>query len=259
MKRLLLLLVSLVLLAGCGSPELPAIPGLPQEMADLPLPSLEDLGLPDLSSIPGLPQLSDLPGMNVGPNAVAFAGPTERRLAVGEGIPGTDIRLVGFGDEGAEFQIGEFRSVRRAGDSLDYDGGFVGVNGVNYTARLRIYRVSGDSVRVAGVHRLVIDNIQPTPGDVSLRDNVLRIPYTASANVGEQFKGTTYGYVGLAERGGEISGLPGNRFPFHKVGDSVRWEGTLRPDIPIRYDLRVLFYSDGSMQIGGVVTLRLPE
>lgn len=259
MKRLFLLLVSLLLLAGCGQPQMPSIPGLPQEMADLPLPSLDDLGLPDLSNIPGLPQVSDLPGMSVGPNAVAFAGPTERRLAIGEGIPGTDIRLVSIGEEGAEFQIGEFRSVRRAGDSLDYDGSFVGVNGISYTLLMRIYRVAGDSVRVAGVHRLVVDNIQPTPGDVSLRGNLLRIPYTASASVGELFKGTTYGYAGLADRGGEISGLPGNRFPFHKVGDSVRWEGTLRPDLPIRYELRVLFYSDGSMQIGGVATLRLPD
>lgn len=261
MQRLsvLTILVLVLALAGCSLPglgdlpvEIPANPAIPN------LDQLRDLGLPDLSNIPNLPQISDLPVLNVGDNAIAFAGPTERKIGVGESIPGTDIVLTGIGEGGAEFQIAGMRALRRVGDSLDFDGNWPGIGGVAYNLRLRVYLLGEDSVRAAGVHRLVVEGIAPQEQSVTPQGTTLKIPYAASANRGEGLKGNTLGYVGSAERGAEFSGLPAGDFPYRKVGDSLNWQGYLRPDIPIEYNMRVVFYNDASVQVGGIATVQLP-
>lgn len=257
-QRLALLLLVL-LLAGCSTPN---IPGIPVEIPGNPqLPNLDqlrDLGLPDLSNIPNLPQISELPFLNVGDSAIVFAGPTERRIAVGERIPGTDIVLTTIADGKAEFQIGGQRAPRAIGDSLDFDGNWPGIGGVTYNLRLRLYLVSQESVRAAGVHRLLVENIGAQEQAVTPQGTLLKIPYAGSANQGERLKGNSLGYVGSGERGAEFSGLPGGDFPYRKVGDSLVWRGFLRSDIPIEYNIRVAFYNDTSVQVAGIATLQLP-
>jgi len=256
LSRFVAFLLVLVL-TGCGS-----IPGLPVEIPGNPqLPSLDqlrDLGLPDLSSIPNLPQLGDLPALHAGDNAIVFAGPTERRIARGERIPGTDIVLAAITDAGAEFQIGGQRALRAPGDSLDFDGNWPGIGGVVYNLRMRVYLVGGDSVRAAGVHRLLVENLAVQEQAVTPQGTTLKIPYAASASRGERLKGTTLGYVGNADRGAEFSGLPAGDFPYRKVGDSLPWRGFLRSDIPIEYNIRVALYNDSSVQVAGIATIQLP-
>ena len=91
--------ITLALLAACSYPDLPGAPKLPQPPSPRSLPGvdelldqlpgfdldlLRELGLPDLSEIADLPQLGDLPGLPVPENAIAFAGPTEMRIDVGD-------------------------------------------------------------------------------------------------------------------------------------------------------------------------------
>ncbi len=250
-------LVALLWLGGCDLPDLPGqIPDLPT-LDDMPN-IVRELGLPDLGSIPNLPDIADLPSLNLGPTALGLTGPTERGINVGERIPGTDIELVGIGEGGAEFRIAGQRSLRRVGDSLDFTGAWPGVSGVEYTLRLRIYTIIGNSVRAAGVQQFVIHTISPSQATTAPQGNTIKIPYTAAAGPGQPFKGLTYRYVGQEERGAQIDGLPANDYAFFKVGDSVRWRGFLRPDLPIEYDLRVLFYNDSTLQLGGIATLQLP-
>ncbi len=270
LTRLWIPLLLSLLLGGCFLPKLPqetpALPDLPElpNLPDIPpiseLPDLlDELGLPDLSGIANLPGLEDLPSLDAPAGAIAFAGPTERRLDVGQAIPGTDIRLVGVSEAGAEFQIAGLRSLRTVGDSLDYDGPWSGAQDVGYNLRLRIYRLGTDHVRVAGVHRVEIRGIQPTPGPVSLDGgNQLLLPYTGQAGRGETLRGLTYGYQGMGDRGAELFGLPEGEYPFRKTGDSIVWTGLLRPDIPVRYSLRVAHYSDSTLRVVGTVKLRLP-
>ncbi len=239
-------------LAGCSLPSIPGNPQIPN------LDQFPDLGLPDLSNITNLPQLDDLPFLNVADNAIVFAGPAERRIGVGERLPGTDIVLSAITDGGAEFQIGGQRAVRAMGDSLDFDRNWPGINGVGYNLRLRVYLVGSDSVRAAGVHRLHVENLAVQEQSITPQGNVLKIPYTGSANRGELLKGTSLGYVGQGDRGAEFSGLPAGDFPFRKVGDSLQWRGYLRGDIPIEYNMRVAFYNDSSVQVVGIATLQLP-
>lgn len=266
-------LVIMLIVSGCGVvdvpsvpelpeiPEIPDIPGLPQsfdELADQVPGLLEDLELPDLSQIPGLPELSDLPGISDELGVLTVQGPTERSIAIGEQIPGTDIQLASISDQGAIFRIAGLNAQRSRGDSLDFDGPWPGVDEVDYTVRLRVYYIGTESVRAAGVHRMIIRDIQPVAGSAPQHDNYVRLPFSVDANNDQRFKGMTLGYIGSAERGAEISGLAADEFPFRKIGDSILWEGTVRPDIPVRYNARLLFYSEQNARIGGTVSLYLP-
>lgn len=259
---LLIALIAL-LLAGCETPSLPQAPSLP----DLPaLPEelrqvgdvLQQLDLPDLGGIANLPGEDALPQLSAPAGAIKFMGPAERRIAVGERIPGTDIVLTAITEDAAEFQIMGLRSPRRLGDSLDYDGEWPGVPGSTYNARLRLYYAGSEGVRVAGVHQLLIPNVQPVPGQAS-GDFTLRFPYTVGADAGGPIPGTLLGYAGQHERGAQIAGLPADEYPYRSLGDSVVWRGLLRPDTGAEFDLRVLAYGEQSARFGGVATLTLPN
>lgn len=239
-------------------PELPELPAIPEGLRDLP-DVINDLGLPDLSSISNLPGLDDLPGLQTPPGAIVYNGPTEYTLQIGDSLPGTDIVLSAITEDQAEFQIAGMRSMRALGDSLDFDGSWPGIGGVDYNARFRIYYIGSNSVRAAGVHRIVINDIQPVNSDVSLGTNTMKFPFTVNVASNEQIAGTTLSYVGQEDRGGNISGLPDGDYPFHKIGDSISWKGFVRGDIPVMYNMRMLYYDDSRAQIGGIVTIALPQ
>ena len=265
-----LTLLLIALLSGCSTPALPSLPDLPIEAPDfsnLPaipealrnLPGvLEDLGLPDLSQIANLPTLEDLPSFQSALGTITYNGPTERRVNIGERIPGTDIVLTSITDSSAEFQIAGLRSQRTSGDSLDFDGAWPGVGGSTYTLRLRLYYIGSDHVRAAGVHQLVLSNIQPVADNSQPGGLTLKFPFTVNASVGEIIAGTTYSYAGMDDRGGQINGLPEGDYPYRKVGDSIAWAGHIRPDLVAAYNLRMLYYNADQAQVGGIVTLALP-
>lgn len=261
-----------VILSGCGfgdlpevpkipeMPDLPNIPGMPQSLDELSeqLPGiLDELQLPDLSEIANLPDLTALPLTTTEPGAIVFQGPTEKQIRVGQRLPGTDIELVSVDDQGANFRIAGFNARRSVGDSLDFDGGWPGVEGITYTVRLRVYRVGTESVRAAGVHQMIVRNIDPVAGPAPQHDGYIMLPFTIAAGAGEQLKGLTLGYAGASDRGGELTGLSQDEYPFRKIGDSLEWEGSLRSDIPVRYSLRVLYYDADGIRVGGTVSLYL--
>jgi hypothetical protein len=141
---------------------------------------------------------------------------------------------------------------------LDFDGAWPGLSGAQYTLRLRIYIVADAYVRAAGVHRLVISNIQPVTDNPTLPSTTLKFPFTAGAKKGEQFAGLTLRYSGSDDRGGQLGGLPEGDYPYRKIGDSILWKGHVRADIPVEYNVRMLFYNAEQAQIGGVVTVAMP-
>lgn len=262
---LFLLLITLAF-SACSTPELPTmpdlpqlpqLPGIPESLRDIP-DLLGQLGLPDLSSIPNLPQIEDLPGLQTPPGAIVFNGPTERRLNIGDRLPGTDIVLTNVSADGAEFQIAGMHSVRAMGDSLDFDGAWPSANGVDYNLRMRIYYIGDTYVRAAGVHRFVVHNVQPQPADVTLGGNTTKFPFTVGVDKGGTIAGTTLGYAGMEDRGGQITGLPEGEYLFRKIGDSIQWQGYVRPDIPAEFNLRMLYYDANGARVGGVVTLAIP-
>lgn len=269
------LLIPLALLSACFGPDLPgapqmptlpsprSLPGVDELLDQLPgfdLDLLKELELPDLSDIADLPQMVDLPTVDLAENAMAFTGPTEMRIEIGEFIRGTDIQLNAIADGRAQFLFSGLRAERIAGDSLDFDGPWPNIGGVDYLLRLRVYRVTEQYVRAAGVQRLLIEGIQPIHQPAMLlQENPLKMTYTGSVAAGDLLKGTTFGYVGQTEQGAEISGIPAGDFPFRKTGDSLRWQGMLRPDLPAQFDMRIVHYAESSVQMAGIVSLQLPD
>ncbi|MGL4651802.1 MAG: hypothetical protein ACRC1H_20505 [Caldilineaceae bacterium] len=253
-------LLALLLLAACSSPQLPEIPDLPgltEELRQIP-EALQDLQLPDLSGIE-LPSLDTLPQLSAPPGSILFSGPSERRLEVGERLPGTDISFTGIENGQAVFSIAGMRSPRATGDSLEFSGAWPGLPGSDYSAHYRIYRIGEQNVRVAGVHQLLVPNISPQVGAAPAGAFEIRFPYTDAVNVGgETIAGTTLGYLGKYERGAQLTGLPMSDYPYRATGDSILWEGTLRPDIGARFNLRMLTYGADGARVGGTVALFLP-
>jgi len=253
-------LVLLLLLSGCGRPELPSLPELPgltDELSQIP-EALQDLQLPDLSGVE-LPSLDSLPLLSAPPGAILFSGPMERRLQAGERLPSTDITFTGIENGQAVFTVMGMRSPRSTGDSLDFDGQWPGIMGSSYSARYRIYRISEQNVRIAGVHQLMIPNIAPQAGAMPTGGFEMRFPYVDSVGAGgDQITGTTLGYLGKQERGAQLTGLPESDYPYRAMGDSILWEGMLRPDVGARFDLRMLTYGAENARVGGTVALFLP-
>lgn len=256
-----------VMLAGCtlpvplpgqespgGQEGGPRIPGNLGELTNM----LDDLGLPDLSQLANVPGIDSLPTVESIPGGIVYRGPVERKVAAGNFVPGTDLYLTRAGEAGAEFEVVGMRSVRTVGDSLDYDGPWPGLQGVEYNARLRIYQVGEGQVRAAGVHQIKIANVAPQMNEITGVNQGLKFPFTAHVAAGATIPGTTYGYAGTNERGAELTGLAADEYPYRKVGDSVRWRGNLRADIGAEYNVRILYYDSQRAQVGGIVTVAAP-
>lgn len=258
-RRIATLLFVALFLAACKSPELPEIPDLPgltEELRRIP-DALRDLQLPDLSGVE-LPSLTSLPQLSAPEGALLLSGPTERRLQPGESLPGTRILFQGVDGDQAIFLQDDLRSPRRVGDALTFSGEWPGLSGSNYSVHYRVYRVGNNDVRVAGVHQLLVPSLAPQEGVAATGTVELRLPYTDAVLVGEQILGTTLGYLGKYERGAQLSGLPASVYPYRASGDSIVWEGALRPDVGARFNLRMLNYGADGARVGGIVTLRLP-
>lgn len=258
----LLILAAGLTLTACASLNLPFVgrelPGLPKDLGQLP-EVWSELGLPQLSELADVPGLDALPLFTDPPGGMVYQGPTARTIQAGERVAGTDTELVRAGDKSAEFRIGNLSGQKALGDSVDYDGAWPGLSGVDYHSRLRIYHIGEGNVGAAGVHRLLIDAVDPRMGPETATGVPMKFPFLASVGTGEVVRGMTYRYVGSEERGAQFEGLADGEYPYRKLGDSLHWAGTLRNDIGVEYDVRVLYYDAGSVRLGGVATIYLPD
>ncbi len=231
--------------------------GLPVDFQDV-IDNWQELGLPDLSDLADLPGLDSLPLLESLPGGIVYRGPVQHKINAGDKIPGTDITLLQTTEGGAEFDISGMRSVRVVGDSVDYDGEWPSLPGSTYNSRMRIYRVSDGSVRVAGVHQLAIPGINPVMTGERIRGDKLTFPFVTQVSTGSTIPGTTYGYGGSHDRGAIITGISEGDYPYRKMGDSIHWRGNLRPDVPVEYNIRTIHFDDKAIQVGGVVSVQLP-
>jgi hypothetical protein len=251
------LAAALLLMTACRTSDLQDIPGLPDDLRDIP----EVVRALQLHRLSGVDMLGDesLPEMAAEQGAVVYRGPFERELKPGDRIPGTDITLESIEEGRANFRIGDLDRPAQIGDSLAYDGSWSTLDDTRYNLRLRIYRIDDDSVRVAGAHQLQISDLEPQEGSLPESEYQLNFPFADGVTMGDDtIAGTTLGYQGKTENGAQLSGVPETQYPFRMVGDSIEWTGTLRPDIGAQYDLRMLLYAREGARVGGVVTLHLP-
>jgi hypothetical protein len=185
---------------------------------------------------------------------LVYRGPTEESIAAGTAMPGTSIRYVQKTAEGAEFLIGDQRAVKKLGDSVLWKGPY----GPNLTADLglRVALIQPDAVQLAGTATLDVQNVQPAAAPFPEKPEIAyRMPVTYNVKKGERIPGTLYTYEGQGEQGARIGGLPPGEFPYRQVADSLVWTGRLAEGVMLRLDLRVIFFTDQSLQVAGFATV----
>ena len=185
--------------------------------------------------------------------ALVYKGPVEFAVERGEKVPGTDLPLVSIADKTAEFTIDGQRALKKAGDSLDWKG--TTGKGAQLDLGLRVLLVSEQSVHLGGTAEITIESPQPQAqaisGDAGTK---FGMPVTYGVDLGKTIPGTLISYQGKdEEKGAKFGGI--SDYAYRKMGDSLVWEGKLRDNVKLKLDLRVLFFNESSVRLGGTATL----
>lgn len=244
MKQLLIALVALLTL-GCVDLNVP----------DGLLPEVE---LPAILSSP-TPRPAPTP---VG-NSLQFNIPSPRfnpLLEPGQSVPGTRLEFVGKQDTFFLVQIDGFAAQKQAGDSFSWRGiiapGVIGAYSLNLTQTFRDTQLSANG-------SVVLDVLEPTPverplpADVS-RANVLRnIDINDVIPLGQGVPGTSLVWEQEANGFVEFSGTMG--LPRYAIGDTLRWTGSLRPNVYIVYDVQIIGVEQYGLRLIGSAELYVFE
>lgn len=186
-------------------------------------------------------------------NELVFTGPVEIGTTVGSRLPGTDLEVRAVADDAAQILIDGQIATKKSGDSLDWRGA-LDFN-VDLDLALRILWIADDIVQTAGTAKLTVESPRPEAMPVqSISTIQYALPVSYSVRAGQRIPGTTITYVGKdIEKGAEFSGIEG--YPFRKIADSLTWEGRLRDNVWVKLDLRVILFSDTTLQAGGVASI----
>ncbi len=186
------------------------------------------------------------------PTELTYKLPTKLTVAVGSELSGTDIRFDGLGENGANLLIKGQTAVKRKGDSVDWSG--TPIDGVSTDLRLRIVWYTENELHLVGTAKVVIEDVDPQPASILTTSP---ISYSGAAAYGVSkggvVPGSTIVYEGKTEEGARLGGIEG--YPYRKEGDSILWEGTLRPDVYVRLNVRVVQFDDKGMRVLGLATL----
>lgn len=208
----------------------------------------------------GLPlPTAPLPFLPPSPPAgtVHFRGVEQQRLAAGAWIPGTDVQIVSLGSDAASVSFAGEASPKRVGDALGYRGPWHGLPATEYALQGRLIRLTDADAFLVAYYALTIRDTEPVAAVFPPSANPV---YTAwlSAAKDAPIPGTTLVFRGRRPEGGaaRIDGQTGDAHGEFQVLDSVNWSGRLRDDLAVRYNLRVIFYTDSFIQLGGTVQLQ---
>lgn len=185
---------------------------------------------------------------------MTYNGPTEQTIGMGEGIPGSDVRYVGYSEAGAEVLIADQRAVKKVGDSLDWKGS--PVPGVEVSVAQRILAANESRLQTVGSVKVTVEGAQPQ--SAQFPDNPefsYKVAVSYTVRKGERVPGTLFTYKGKAADGAEFEGASG--YPYRKLGDSLDWNGRLRDNVYLDMTLRVIAYADEFVTLGGLATLGL--
>ena len=188
------------------------------------------------------------------PSRLTYKLPTKVTVAMGEVLPGTDIRYDHLSERGAIVMIKGQEALKRKGDSLDWRGS--PLSGVSLDLGLRVAWHTEDELHLAGIAKVVIEDAQPRAATIPTSSPIkYGGPVVYGLAKGAAIPGSTVTYEGETEEGVKLGGIQG--YPYRKVGDSIFWEGSLRDDVHIRLDVRVLQFDSKGLRVGGLATLWL--
>lgn len=218
-------------------------------------------------SLPSLDSATPAPTVTPSGDTLTFTNPAfTANLEPGDSVPGAGLRYVGREGDAYRVTIDGLEALKRTGDSFIWDG--VVAPGVHATYNLRLTTAVFGPLPVAGPVSVTIFYPEPSPveslppleGALTYRNTVL----TYLVPVGQNVPGANLVYEGSETQGdgqsarlARFSGLSG--YPLRAVGDSLTWTGTLRPNVYIRYNLRLLNIHDDSVRLAGTADLWIME
>ena len=177
-------------------------------------------------------------------------------IQLGGKMPGTDLTLTEIRDADAVFtKPGGATAVRRFGDSVKFDGPWAQVPGTDYNVSGRIIRINPGEVHVVSVYSITIANTAPASAPLTITPGT---SYTLMlrARADAPIRGTTLYYRGRADNGdAKVEGLDDDSWGQFSAMDSIRWSGLLRDDLAVSYNMRILFFTDSDIYLGGIVQL----
>jgi hypothetical protein len=184
-------------------------------------------------------------------------------LSPGDTVPGTRLEYVAHNGDTFEVRIDGQSTTKRLGDSFIWSG--IVAPGVFTTYNLRLAPAVFGPLPVIG--SVTVNVLNPAPVELpalpqpakSLRYGNIILTYDIP--VGRQIPGSTLVYEGVTTQGNvktaRLSGLSGH--PLFALGDSVNWQGQLRGNVFIQYNLRVLAIDETSLRLGGTAELLIAE
>lgn len=182
-----------------------------------------------------------------------YNAPTQKTVPVGEFLPGTGVQYVRSTEEkGAELLIDGERAYKKVADSVDWGGS--PVDGVNMDLSLRILHYNEEELMLGGTVKIDIADVNPQPLG-SLPDTPVHyaIPVTYEVKVGDTIPGTQLHIASIdEEKGVELSGFAESQYRFRKVADSIQWQGSLRPAVALKLDVRVVWIRNNKVQLAGI-------
>jgi hypothetical protein len=187
----------------------------------------------------------------------------EKSVPAASFLPGTNIKYVGITpDKTAEISIGGQRAFKRIGDSLEWKGSLL--NGADVQLRNRILWYGDKQLQLVGTIDLTIDNVTPKRSAIpQISDKptpkfiVHKVPVIYQVKRGELIPGTNLIYQGKTEKGVQLAGLPNDEYPYRLVGDTISWQGELRPQVYLDLLLRTVAYNDNNLDLTGWATIIL--
>ncbi len=185
-----------------------------------------------------------------------YNGPTEQSVAIGQTVPGADIRYMSYSERGAEVSIGGQTALKKVGDSLDWRG--APVSGVDVAISQRILLINAQRLQTVGTVNLTVRDAAPAAAQFPDKPVYsYKVAVTYNVKRGATIPGTLITYKGKNENGAELGGVSG--YPYRKLGDSISWSGSLRGNTYLDMTVRVLAYTDDMLQAGGLATIGLTE
>lgn len=189
-----------------------------------------------------------------GSGPLIYEGPYRVDLAVGQGLPGTDVRYLGLGPQGARVRIEGQEVTRLAGDSLEAEAQPHPTLKVRYN--LRIYSYDAQALHAIGTIRAELREAQPRTAPLP-KAAVARFtaPLTYRVPKGGVIPGTSIIFAGKEEGRARLGGISG--YPYRNVGDSILWEGQVHPLVYLDATFRVLLVEDEWLVVVGTAEVWL--
>jgi len=188
------------------------------------------------------------------PTTLTYKLPTAITVPVGSLLPGTNIRYIGMSDENANVLIGDQVAKKRTGDSLNWTG--KPLDGVTVELKLRVIRYNETELQLLGTAKIVLNNVAPQATTALAQSEVKYSGAVAYGMAkGAVIPGTTITYDGKFDEGAKLGGI--SDYPYRQEGDSIQWEGTLRPGVYARFSLRVAQFDSRALRVVGTVSLWL--